>query len=349
MADQRVTELVAVAVPAVTDITAVRQSGDNRDKKVTVQQILSLVIPAPEVNDLSAAVVWANIPDANVPVSAVTQHVGSIDHDALLNFLTSEHFTQAAISIPASQISDFDTEVSNNASVAANSAKVSNVTHTDEVTGSGALAAAPAMISNKAVVTAVATDKVLLLDATDGLLKAADAADFLGSAPALPEFLFEAKDFDNPNNADWDVNALAPAVADSNNAALTVRRFDDSVVEGVGGFFRLPAGATNFVLNLAGRAETAPAGTRQVRMSLRVREIPDNAAPSSPPWITANLANMDIPTNEFFQFDSESFTYAFFGFAAGELIQFELVRVNTIVGTDLTGDYDLLRLNVTFT
>lgn len=40
-----------------------------------------------EVNDLSAAVTWANIPDANVPASAVTQH-------------------QAALSITESQISD---------------------------------------------------------------------------------------------------------------------------------------------------------------------------------------------------------------------------------------------------
>lgn len=40
-----------------------------------------------EVNDLSAAVTWANIPDANVPESAVTQH-------------------QAALTITESQISD---------------------------------------------------------------------------------------------------------------------------------------------------------------------------------------------------------------------------------------------------
>lgn len=43
-----------------------------------------------------------------------------IDHDSLLNFAAGEHFTQAAISIPASQVSDFDTEVANNTDVAAN-------------------------------------------------------------------------------------------------------------------------------------------------------------------------------------------------------------------------------------
>lgn len=59
-----------------------------------------------EVNDLTAAVTWANVPNANITQGSVTQHVGAIDHDSLLNFAASEHFTQAAISIPLSQISD---------------------------------------------------------------------------------------------------------------------------------------------------------------------------------------------------------------------------------------------------
>lgn len=45
-----------------------------------------------------------------------------IDHDQLTNFTQTEHFIQSAISIPASQISDFDTEVSNNTDVLANTA-----------------------------------------------------------------------------------------------------------------------------------------------------------------------------------------------------------------------------------
>ncbi len=64
----------------------------------------------------------------------------SIDHTAIMNIGLNDHaaidthiadatihFTQAAISIPASQISDFDAEVSNNASVVANTAKATNV------------------------------------------------------------------------------------------------------------------------------------------------------------------------------------------------------------------------------
>ena len=50
-----------------------------------------------EVNDLTASVTWANVPDINITESSVTQHVGAINHDALLNFVAAEHFTQASI------------------------------------------------------------------------------------------------------------------------------------------------------------------------------------------------------------------------------------------------------------
>ena len=56
------------------------------------------------------------------------------DTDANLKARGNHTGTQAA-----STISDFDTEVANNSAVAANTAKVTNATHTGEVTGSGAL------------------------------------------------------------------------------------------------------------------------------------------------------------------------------------------------------------------
>ncbi len=42
MADSTIPNLVAVSVPALTDLLGVRQSGDSRDKKLTVTQLLSL-------------------------------------------------------------------------------------------------------------------------------------------------------------------------------------------------------------------------------------------------------------------------------------------------------------------
>jgi hypothetical protein len=65
-----------------------------------------------ETNDLTAAVTWANIPDANVPQSAVTQH-------------------QAALSITESQISDLGTYLEDGFSVTAGTLTTANITTAD--------------------------------------------------------------------------------------------------------------------------------------------------------------------------------------------------------------------------
>jgi hypothetical protein len=65
--------------------------------------------------------------------------------------------------------------------VAANTAKVTNATHTGEVTGSDALTVDKTAISNKTLVTAAAGDHVLITDATDtDNLKKVNVSDFLG-------------------------------------------------------------------------------------------------------------------------------------------------------------------------
>lgn len=69
--------------------------------------------------------------------------------------------------------------------VAANTAKVTNATHTGDVTGSGALTIAASAISGKTLVTAVSGDMVLLWDATDSTLKRANVSDFLGGGVAF--------------------------------------------------------------------------------------------------------------------------------------------------------------------
>jgi hypothetical protein len=54
----------------------------------------------------------------------ITVNEANINHDNLAGFDANEHFLQSAISISASQVSDFDTEVANNSAVVANTAKV---------------------------------------------------------------------------------------------------------------------------------------------------------------------------------------------------------------------------------
>jgi len=73
----------------------------------TLDQVSTFVgLGSGEINDLTAAVVWANVPDANVTVGSVTQHVAAINHNLLLNYLASEHFTEASITLLETQITD---------------------------------------------------------------------------------------------------------------------------------------------------------------------------------------------------------------------------------------------------
>ncbi len=183
----------------------------------------------------------------------------------------------------------------------------------------------------------------VLVDPTEG---AAVWFPFAGPS-AIVGKSFGADQFDNPVNADWAVNALAPAAADSNNAGLTVRLFDDTTEEGVGFQLDIPSGATGINFDFKSRAETAPGSPEGVVPRLYFREIPDNAAVAA--WSAGlDLLTIDIPTNEFFQYDNVQVTLATLGLSTDVLAQFELTR-NTGSGSDtLTGDWDLIELQTSF-
>ncbi len=158
---------------------------------------------------------------------------------------------------------------------------------------------------------------------------------------------FNAEDLSSPNNADWPVNALAPLVVDSNNAAVNVRLFDDTAEEGVGLKVRPTQGSTSVILTLTSRAETAPGAVRTVGNKLRVRGLPDNLAREA--WSAGLVLNdIDIPTSEFDQEDTQTITLADAGMSAGELTQIELTRIGPSAGTNLEGDWALLMLGLEF-
>ncbi len=162
---------------------------------------------------------------------------------------------------------------------------------------------------------------------------------------------FVGDQFENPTSANWVVNALAPAVADSVNSALIVRAFDDTVEEGVGFSAMTPVGATNIKLSFVSKAATAPGATNTVGLKLYYRQIPDNAAPDTG-WAGAAdgsvvLTDISIPTNVTLQYDTQTLGFVA-GFApdlvAGKFYQFELTRIAPAGGTPLTGDWRLLSL-----
>jgi hypothetical protein len=214
MADQRVTELVAVVTPAVTDLFAVRQAGDTRDKKETIAQLLSLIPPA----------------------------------------------------------------------------------------------------------------------------------------TAFPEFQFGPLILENPNNAGWAVNALAPAVADNIGAQadLIVRLFDDTVEEGVGFGFVVPATAANVKFTFQSRAISPAGADRTIGLKLYARSVPDNVGVTA--WNAGvQLTDVTVPNNTNFQTDTQTLTLAAAGLVAGTYNHLELTRVNPTGGTELVGDWALLLVKVEFT
>lgn len=190
---------------------------------------------------------------------------------------------------------------------------------------------------------------VLTLEQLSGGISIPDVTVDLSSlsVSAFPEFQFNADNTQSPTNADWVVTALAPLSADPSNASLSVRLFDDVDGEATGFELEVPSGATSIVLSFKSRAVTAPPAVRTVGLNLYNRGIPDNAAVQA--WSAATqLTDIDLPTNAFFQYDTQTITLASLGITAGEQTKFELQRTTPSGGTDLVGDWALLQIKVGF-
>jgi hypothetical protein len=169
-----------------------------------------------------------------------------------------------------------------------------------------------------------------------------------GGGAAYPTFHGYGDQLQSPGPSNWAVNSAARATSDSNNAGLPCRRFDDTTEEGVGILVDIPTGVTNIIIGLRSRAETAAATNLDVVPRLYVREMPDNAAVEA--WSGGtDMATITMGTsNEYFQYDSETFALTTLSLVAGRTVQIELTR-NTGSGSDtLSGDWTLLELNVSF-
>lgn len=168
-----------------------------------------------------------------------------------------------------------------------------------------------------------------------------------GDARLFPEYLFFADQLDSPNNADWTVNNLAAVDTDSNNNALKIRKHDDTAETGFGFIIEIPTGATDVTFDFKSRAETAPGAVRTVGLKVYERDIGDNVAVGAwSPGVV--LTDIDIPTNERFQYDTQTLTLAAIGLVAGQTHQLEITRIAPTGGTNLVGNWDLLSVGVKF-
>lgn len=168
------------------------------------------------------------------------------------------------------------------------------------------------------------------------------------TGPGSPQsfhYQFFADQLDNPNNANWAVSAMAPVVADSLNAALSERRFDDTLEEGVGFLLRIEPSMTSFSALLTSRPQSPPTMARNVGLRLYQREIGDGV--SIGPWLARGLSPIAFsPSALNFQKDVRAIAMGVSGptMSPNTLYQFELTRVSAASG--MPGDWDLLEVHI---
>lgn len=160
------------------------------------------------------------------------------------------------------------------------------------------------------------------------------------------KFIYTAANFENPVNSDWAVDNLAPAIVDPANNALIVRAFDDTTEEGIGFWLTVPSGTSEVNFRFVHRRQTGT-GSQNVVVRFWEREIPNNTGITT--WSgTPQEQTLSVP-NTNYQYDDVSFTFATLGLTAGSVHQFEITRQGTDASDNLSGDWLLLLLEVTFT
>jgi len=161
---------------------------------------------------------------------------------------------------------------------------------------------------------------------------------------------FWADSLEVPDNADWPVNALAPSVADTVEAAEIVARFDDTIDEARGFTVELPAGTASLLLRFVSWAETAPAAARTVGLQIQARRLENGAAIPAAFAAALVLADVAIPASRNVVYSDYTVLYTDFAtdLVAGNVYHFSFNRRAPAAGTELVGDWDLRGVRVGF-
>ena len=161
-------------------------------------------------------------------------------------------------------------------------------------------------------------------------------------------FTYFANSLDTPNNADFAVNAIAAVTPDPAFNSINVRSFSNTVEQGAGFLCSIPPGATQMTVKMRGKPTAAPAAVSVVQPRLYSRIIPNGTAVGA--WSAAyELPNINIPTNNTYQYYQQTISLTALGLTADRLCQFELTRrVAGVTGTNLASNYLLAELTVEF-
>ena len=163
----------------------------------------------------------------------------------------------------------------------------------------------------------------------------------------FPEYNFLAESFENPDNATWAVNSLANIWKPASDPTILVRAFDDTTEEGIGFTRLIPLGVTNIIFYFISYASTAPGTAKVITPKLYTRIYADNSAVGS--WSAGlDLTSIDIPTNAYPQYDTQTIALSTLSLTAGEMVKFELTRKTIGVTSNLVGDWWLHYLRISF-
>ena len=157
---------------------------------------------------------------------------------------------------------------------------------------------------------------------------------------------FTAESALDPAGAGWPVTSIASVDTDSNNSEDSIRAM--AIGDGFGMKFFIPEGKTKIIIQPKGRARTAPGAPAFVGLEVQGRNTPDNdTIPVS--FTLKALADVDIPTNELFQYDSEEILLTDVGLEAGRVGLLEFIRRASVGSPDLGATlYDVSMLSIRF-
>src|SRR3972149_1466858 len=158
-------------------------------------------------------------------------------------------------------------------------------------------------------------------------------SDVTGGAPAPRQL--GAPDLDDPNNADWFLNALAPLPPDSSNAAIIIRSFPADVDSGAGWDGLLAAAdfpLMRLLLIWRNQNNAEPdAGNVLMRLAYRQEE----AGQLTGAWASTDFAAVPFAASSAWVYTPLDFNWVGAGLIAEEETDFELIPLG---GPDKVND-----------
>lgn len=171
-----------------------------------------------------------------------------------------------------------------------------------------------------------------------------------GGTAILKSFVYYPASLDNPINASWIVNSIAPMISDPAYGAFNVRRFNNITEQGIGCYLTVPPGANNVTVKFKGRAQTAVGADSIVQPRLYIKAIPNNATVGS--WLSPiEMTNLAVPNDAVFHYYQQTLSLSIVNMVSSGLYQLEVTRRTSGLtgGTNLSSDWLMIELSFDFT